>query len=79
MSRERNPEEFKDASNKWRIVFDTSTGGAITPGSDDTVTVIFFKQGNEPINEDDIGILKRDVKDLGKLRIYKTAKSYLEE
>ena len=73
MPRQRNFEELPNVSKKWKIKFDVSH-----PDIQDTdIAVIFTRQVHEITNEE-LEELKNDLKDLGKLRLYKTAKRYLE-
>ena len=74
---ERKAEEFEDDRRKWKIYFDFE---ADDPMSNGVLAVRFRK--NKTVSpylaEEDIKRLKQDLKDLGKFRIIKQGKDFLE-
>jgi len=76
MMLDRKIEEFEDDRKKWKIYFDLDTD---IPGGESTVTVRFKVNGKGgPLTEKDLEKLKQDLKDLGKLRIIKVGKIFLD-
>ncbi len=74
----RKSEELEDDRKKWKIYFDKTNN---FPGAESFVEIIFRKNNNESpyIKMEDIEKLKQDLKDLGKLRIIKQGKDFLEK
>ena len=77
MNEERKTEEFEDDRKKWKIYFDIENDPR---GRGDTnVMVSFISNHNKmSLNSVDLEKLKQDLKDLGKLRIIKKGKKFLE-
>lgn len=80
MIEERKTEEFEDDRKKWKIYFDLEIDKMKERG-DKTILVSFMLNEKEKryLTEEDIENLKQDLKDLGKLRIIKQGKEFLEE
>ena len=77
MIEERKMEEFEDDRKKWKIYFDIGDTGEIR--EDTRVMVSFISNHNKmSLNSVDLEKLKQDLKDLGKLRIIKQGKKFLE-
>jgi len=78
MNEERKTEEFEDDRKKWKIYFDIESDG---PRGESVVNVRFRlnRKSNSYFTEKDLARLKQDLKDLGKLRIIKQGKKFLEE
>jgi len=78
MGSERKTEEFEDDRKKWKIYFDMEPD---SPGGESVVSVRFRlnRKLNSYFIERDLGRLKEDLKDLGKLRIIKQGRRFLEE
>lgn len=74
---ERKTEEFEDDRKKWKIGFDLE----INPmgKSESSVVVKFLNSKHRRLVESDIENLKQDLKDLGKFRIIKQGKKFLEK
>lgn len=70
---ERKQEEFEDDRKKWNIVFDM--GDAFDRGHS-AIDVRFA--AHHHLTPRDIEKLKQDLKDLGKFRIIKQGKKFLE-
>jgi len=76
MNEERKTEEFEDDRKKWKIYFDIEKSPM---GKGDTnVLVSFVKEKKRFLDSEDLAKLKQDLKDLGKLRIIKQGKKFLE-
>jgi len=77
MMGERKAEEFEDDRKKWKIYFDIQESPM--GRSDATVSVRFMinREGHR-LTEKDIEKLKQDLRDLGKFRIIKQGKEFLE-
>lgn len=78
MAENRKSEEFDDDRKKWKIYFDLKPDA---PMSEKVIDVRFRINKKELLHlrEKDIGKLKQDLKDLGKLRIIKQGKEFLEK
>ena len=78
MEEERKAEEFEDNRKKWKIWFDVSESPM--GHSDSLISVRFRKNRKEHLylTENDIKNLKQDLKDLGKFRIIKQGRGFLE-
>ncbi|MCD4666757.1 hypothetical protein K8R47_03030 [archaeon] len=73
---ERKIDEFEDDRKKWKIYFDLSpevSGG-------EKVIDVRFRLNREvySLTENDMKKLKQDLRDLGKLRIIKQGKEFLD-
>ena len=79
MIEERKTEEFEDDRKKWKIYFDLEIDKMKERG-DSTIVVSFIinKKEHSYLTEKDLSKLKQDLKDLGKLRIIKQGKKFLE-
>jgi len=77
MEKERKMEEFEDDRKKWQIYFDIELD---KQGSENVIEVRFRRKENKNhlLLKEDIEKLKHDLKDLGKLRIIKQGKRFLE-
>ena len=74
---ERKPEEFQDDRHKWNIYFDIDSRG---PENDSVITVRFrMNIKSSFLTKEEVNRLKEDLKDLGKLRIIKQGKVFLEK
>lgn len=80
MPEERKTKEFEDDRKKWKIYFDLELDKFKDRG-DKTILVSFILNDKEKriLTEKDIKNLKQDLRDLGKLRIIKEGKRFLEE
>lgn len=76
MMNERKAEEFEDDRKKWKIYFDR---GDNFEGRHSCIDVRFAISSGHPLTEKDIEKLKQDLKDLGKFRIIKQGKDFLEK
>jgi hypothetical protein len=77
MNEVRKPEEFQDDRKKWNIFFDIEPRGF--PINESVVSVRFgISRKSSFLTKEDIGRLKEDLKDLGKLRIIKQGKAFLK-
>ena len=74
---ERKPEEFEDDRRKWKIYFDFEPEAPI-PEKVISVRFRINKEELHMLRESDIKKLKQDLKDLGKFRIIKQGKKFLE-
>lgn len=70
---ERKPEELETDTKNWKIYFDTGD----TFRNPSCIEVRFNKT-EYSLTQKDIEELKQDLKDLGKLRIIKQGKKFLE-
>ena len=77
MMEERKPEEFEDDRKKWRIYFDIEKDHQ---RGDSTILLSFIinRKEHHYLTEKDLENLKQDLRDLGKLRIIKQGKGFLE-
>jgi len=76
MISERKSEEFEDERKKWKIYFDLSPEDQRR----EKVIDVRFRLNREThsLTENDMKKLKQDLRDLGKLRIIKQSKEFLE-
>jgi len=76
MISERKSEEFEDDRKKWKIYFDLSPEDQ----RGEKVIDVRFRLNRDvySLTENDMKKLKRDLRDLGKLRIIKQGKEFLE-
>lgn len=80
MIEERKPEEFKDDRQKWKIWFDVEIDKMNGLGESNIVVSFIINHKEHPyLTEGDIKNLKQDLRDLGKFRIIKQGKKFLEE
>jgi len=80
MIEDRKPEEFEDDRKKWKIHFDLESDSSKGIGrGDSTILLSFIINKNRPLFESDLKSLKQDLKDLGKFRIIKQGREFLEE
>lgn len=77
MIEERKPEEFEDDRKKWRIYFDLEIDKMRGRG-DSNILVSFAINKKGHLEIEDIQKLKQDLKDLGKIRIIKQGKTFLD-
>lgn len=76
MIEERKSEEFEDDLKNWNIYFDLKEQGFF---GDKTLFVKFVINRKEyPLLKEDIENLKQDLKELGKFRIIKQGREFLE-
>jgi hypothetical protein len=75
MMEERKTEEFETNVKKWQIYFDR---GDKFEDRHSCIDVRFAKS-EYPLTSQDIEELKQDLKDLGKFRIIKQGKDFLEK
>jgi len=73
MNEERKTEEFETEIKKWRVYFDMGDLSERHSCID-----VRFSKSNPPMTPEDVEELKQDLKDLGKLRIIKQGKKFLE-
>jgi len=73
MNEERKTEEFETETKKWRVYFDMGDSSERHSCID-----VRFSKSNPPMTPEDVEELKQDLKDLGKLRIIKQGKRFLE-
>jgi len=73
MNEERKTEEFETEIKKWRVYFDMGD-----PSERHSCIDVRFSKSNPPMTPEDVEELKQDLKDLGKLRIIKQGKKFLE-
>ncbi|MFH1358532.1 MAG: hypothetical protein ABIH37_01445 [archaeon] len=71
-------EEFETEEGKWKIYFDIEKDHE-RGNSNLLVSFIVNRKNYGYLIEEDIEELKRDLKDLGKLRIIKQGKEFLEK
>jgi hypothetical protein len=74
MAEERKEKEFEDDRKKWKIYFDIGDPSNRGPSC---IDVRFGK--SKTLTEADIQKLKQDLKDLGKFRIIKQGREFLEK
>jgi hypothetical protein len=75
MRPEIKKEEFEDDRKKWKIYFDLDDPSRINHST----ILVRFNPGKYPLTEKNLRNLKQDLKDLGKLRIIKQGKDFLEK
>jgi len=73
---ERKTEEFEEDRGKWKIYFDTEKNPM--ERGDTSVLVSFIIKNKRYLEKEDLEKLKQDLRDLGKLRIIKQGKKFLE-
>lgn len=75
---ERKIEKFEDDRGRWKIYFDIEKAH---DRGDSNILVSFIpnRSGYSHLTEKDIEKLKLDLKDLGKLRVIKQGKGFLEK
>lgn len=77
MNDERKTEKFEIDTKEWNVFFDMEKNPM--ERGDTTVLVSFINQGKKRfLDFEDLEKLKQDLKDLGKLRIIKQGKEFLE-
>jgi hypothetical protein len=74
---ERKFEEFETEKGKWKIYFDIDKDHE-RGDSNILVRFVINRKHNGYLAEEDIEELKKDLKDLGKLRIIKQGREFLE-
>lgn len=72
---ERKTEQFEIDIKKWKVYFDN--GEAFNKGH--SCIDVRFAKSEHSLTEADIQELKQDIKDLGKFRIIKQGKDFLEK
>lgn len=77
MIKERKTEEFEDDQKKWKIYFDLETEGRRE--NLNVIVGLMINRKEYPLTEKDLENLKQDLKDLGKLRIIKQGKEFLDK
>lgn len=76
---ERKTEEFENDQKKWKIYFDIEIDH-LKGKNDSSVFVNFvLNRKKYPLVKEDIEELKQDLRDIGKFRIIKQSKEFLEE
>lgn len=78
MTDERKSEEFETEEGKWKIYFDLEKNHERGP-SNILASFVINGKPNGYLTEEDIEELKKDLKDLGKLRIIKQGRKWLKE
>ena len=78
MVEERKTEEFEDDRKKWKIHFDIQLD-KLNDRGESNVIVSFVANKNRRLFDSDIENLKKDLGNLGKFRIIKQGKEFLEE
>ena len=73
---ERKTEEFEEDRGKWKIYFDTEKNPM--ERGDTSVLVSFIIKNKRYLEKEDLEKLKQDLRNLGKLRIIKQGKKFLE-
>jgi hypothetical protein len=77
MINERKTERFEDDRKKWEIYFDVSPDHL---KGDFTIHISLIKNLREyPLTKQDLEEPKQDLKDLGKFRIIKQGREFLEK
>lgn len=78
MMGERKTEQFETDTKKWRLNFDFEIEGR---RGDNNILVSFVLNRDKHgyLDEETLKELKQDLKDLGKLRIIKQGKEFLEK
>lgn len=71
---ERKPEEFETDTKGWKVYFNFGDNSEKHSCID-----VRFALNKNHLEQEDIESLKQDLKDLGKLRIIKQGKEFLEE
>jgi hypothetical protein len=79
MVKERKFEEFETDDKKWRIKFDLEIERHELGERLISVNFVLNKDERHYLISEDIENLKKDLKDLGKLRIIKQGKEFLEK
>lgn len=74
---ERKTEEFEDDRKKWKIYFDIETESQ-RGDSNILISLVINRKEHGYLTEGNIEKLKQDLKDLGKLRVIKQGKKFLE-
>ena len=77
MMENRKTEEFEDDRKKWRIYFDINPDHLKNDMSV-IVKLLINRKEHHYLTEKDLESLKQDLRDLGKLRIIKQGKGFLE-
>ena len=75
---ERKFEEFETEEGKWKIYFDIDKDHE-RGNSNILVRFVINRKHNGYLEEEDVEELKKDLKDLGKLRIIKQGREFLGE
>lgn len=76
---ERKPDEFEDDREKWKIFFDIPESPMEYNSSLITIRIRKNNDKYPYLTQKDIERLKQDLKDLGKFRIIKQGKEFLEK
>jgi hypothetical protein len=79
MLEDRKPEEFETDTKDWKVYFDLEWGKARGLLDSAVFVKISINRNKYPLTEKDIEDLKQDLRDLGKLRIIKQGKEFLEK
>jgi len=79
MKAERKAEEFEDDRKKWKIYFDIEIDRLRGKGDSCVFVNFLFNRREYPLMKEDIEELKQDLQDLGKFRIIKQSKEFLEK
>ncbi len=77
MTQERKTGEFETEEGKWKIYFDIEKEHE-RGDSNLLVSFIVNRKNHGYLTEEDVEELKQDLKDLGKLRIIKQGREFLE-
>lgn len=76
----RRKEEFEIDTKKWKVFFDIHGEDITSAGNNSIIVNFIFNRKEHPyLTEEDIEELKKDLKDLGKLRIIKQGQEFLEK
>ena len=76
---ERNTEQFEDDRKKWNIYFDIEIDKLKDRGNSTAFVKFSLNRKEYPLTKKDLENLKQDLKDLGKFRIIKQGKEFLEK
>ena len=80
MNEERKPEEFETDTKKWKIYFDLEVDKMRGRGDRNIlVSFIINKKDSNYLTKEDLEEFKQDLKDLGKLKLIKQGKEFLEK
>ena len=78
MSEERKAEEFEDDRKKWKIYFDLELDPLKGLGDSSVLVRFTINRREYPLIMKEIKKLKQDLRDLGKFRLIKQGKEFLE-
>jgi len=76
---ERKTEQFEDDLKKWKIYFDIDTDHLKGKGNSSVLVSFAINRKEYPLMKEDVEQLKQDLQDIGKFRIIKHGKEFLEK